>query len=401
MNQRITALVGGQFGSEGKGLIAEKICMNYPVHVRTGAPNAGHTYYVNGSVHDHELSTPPPGEVGQMRGRIKIVARSVPCGAANPDALLIIGAGALIDLELLLNEVSDLDWMGLEVSKRLVVDEKAMLIDPIRHHRFEGGVEGQAHQLIGSTGEGVGPARMAKISRGTMRNTWAAISSVSDPDTLAYLHGKGIATGDTAGLLNDHIDGGSSVLLEGTQGSGLSLTHGSWPYVTSTDTNAAQMASDAGIAPQLITDTILVCRTFPIRVAGNSGPLPEETSWEEVGQPKERTTVTKKVRRVGRWDDELVRRAIMLNRPSEIALTFADYVHPGIAGRTDPAEIPSRVFSWLEKLEARLGVPISMVGTGPDSVFQSEPKYSTKARFIGSEEPVTTRWPSAEEAYRS
>lgn len=374
----VTALVGGQFGSEGKGLVAAHIADRFGIHVRTGAPNAGHTYYLKS------------GE--------KVVARSVPCGAINPKALLFVGAGGLVDIDLLKEEVAHLDSLGLDVSSRLWVDEMATVVDKNLHHHFEGGVEGEAHRRIGSTGEGVGPARMARMSRGTIDLPWLGANLARDCDL------GGIQTGDTAQMINTHCDRGERVLLEGTQGSGLSLTHGPWPYVTSSDANAAQLASDAGISPRLISSVILVLRTYPIRVAGESGPLAHETTWEELGFPAERTTVTKKIRRVAEFSVETARRAIMLNRPTEIALTFCDYVWPELSGRGGAVStdtISPEVGAWLERMELALGTPISMLGTGPRSVLACWGLSSGPAGVYSGPAGVCPvgAWPTHQEAY--
>lgn len=380
--QKITAMIGGQFGSEGKGLVAERLAGSYDVHVRTGGPNAGHTYYVD----QHQLDE-MTGE--RIETRRKVVARSVPVGACNPDAHLVIGPGALLDLDLLIEEVEALNILGLEVSSRILVDMNAGLIDPGLHHQREGGVDGYAHQKIGSTGEGVGVARMARVSRTTMEpgQPWTKFRRVRDvlndlPDWMTPC--------DTTEKVNRWIDRGSSVMLEGTQGSGLSLIHGPWPYVTSNDTNAAQLAVDAGIAPQLVTDVLLVCRTFPIRVAGESGPLPKETTWESIGMEEERTTVTKKVRRVANWNPETVARAVMLNRPSALALMFLDYVYPEDAGAEEWAKLTDPARTWVGMVESTMGVPVAMVGTGPDSMAFNPTPGSPERRRV---------WPSWYSAY--
>lgn len=432
IQQTVTALVGAQFGSEGKGLIAEKLANRFDLHVRTGAPNAGHTYYVDAMCNHRDVgewgehyandsgvpthhSCPRCGDlfpnIGDddlwqtMEYRQKVVARSVPCGAANRNARLFIGPGGLIDLDLLIDEVIELDGLGLDVSSRLMVDRKAMIIDPLRHHHFEGGVRGNAHAMIGSTGEGVGPARMAKIARGTFNMSgsgpaWGKIDQVAAAQERLLSHG--IVVGDVARTLNTMYDRGASILLEGTQGSGLSLVHGPWPYVTSSDTNAAQLAVDAGLAPRLIENVILVARTYPIRVAGNSGPLPKETSWEEIGQPEERTTVTKKVRRVGYWTDDLVRRAIMFNRPSEIALTFGDYLHADVSGCTEWEHLPRMFREYISEIEVHLGVGITMIGTGPDTIVHNTGQERVPASvFLSSDTQPDgpTGWPTDIDAY--
>ena len=344
----VVALVGAQTGSEGKGAVAAAIAHKYGVHIRTGGPNAGHTFYHEGK---------------------KWVARSIPCGWINPDAKIVIGPGAMVDAALLRQEAEEIEAAGYRILDRLYVDESASLIDPIRHHAFEGGVDGDAHQLIGSTGEGVGPARMARVARRTFPSDipWAKLDLVGDRrDLFSWLHTH--SGWDTANLVNGWLDQGQDVLLEGTQGSELSLTHGPWPYCTSTDTNAGQLAVDAGVSPSLVKKTFLVARTFPIRVAGNSGPMYKETTWEALGLEPEVTTVTKKVRRVGIYDAAAVERAVILNRPAEIVLTFADYIDAKVIGVTDKKKITEPVWDFVDMVEETSGAAVVGIGTGPDSL---------------------------------
>jgi adenylosuccinate synthase len=349
----VTAVVGAQYGSEAKGMIVEQIAHDYQIHVRTGGPNAGHTI-----IHD--------GREWKMR--------SVPCGWINPSADLVIGPGAVVDLELLYKEVITLEEAGHTIRDRLWIDSKATVLDPLAHHRLEGGIEGEAHRLIGSTGEGVGPARMARIARGTMPANLYPFT-----ECALVLHRKHEIRGwldpyqitDTARMINEGIDQGKHVLLEGTQGSGLSLIHGQWPYVTSADTNSAQLCVDAGVSPLCLTNVILVARTFPIRVAGNSGPLNNETSFEQMGIEEERTTVTNKVRRIGWWDSELFAKAVMLNRDMytksgrlTTAITFLDYLFPKSRGATTMSDLDDDALEWIAALQDEFGVIVIMVGTG-------------------------------------
>ena len=172
-------------------------------------------------------------------------------------------------------------------------------------------------------------------------------------------------------------DSCADILIEGTQGSALSLLHSHWPYCTSIDTNAAGIISEVGIAPSRVTDVLMVVRTYPIRVAGNSGPMKNETTWEDisnnVGQHvEEKTTVTKKVRRVAEWDQELYEQSCILNEPTEIALMFADYIDPEVAGCTDIIEVLSssilRDFIYENGLQNKL----KYVGTGPRTIAELE-----------------------------
>lgn len=367
----VVALVGAQYGSEGKGAIAAKIALDFHVHIRTGAPNAGHTYYID---RPNILSGNAPlgPEETYADNRLKVVARSVPVGVKNPNAHLVIGPGGMIDLDLLLAEVAELDRLGLDPASRLLVDEKAIMIDRLRHHDYEGGIRGQAHEKIGSTGEGVGIARMGHLARGVLAKdaAWGHVDHAGDPAIRELLDGFGIHVADTVPIVNSWIDAGQNVLLEGTQGSGLSSVHGPWPYCTSTDTNAGQLCVDAGISPLRLNSTILVARTFPIRVAGNSGPLEYETSWMDIGVPSETTTVTKKVRRVGWWDDKLLKRAILLNGPdTHLAITFIDYIDSEMRGVEEWDKMTRLASSWLWGIEQDHDNHIIFVGTGPDSVM--------------------------------
>lgn len=316
---KVVALVGAQLGSEAKGLVVPHIADQFGVHIRTGGPNAGHTIYHQGE---------------------KFVGRSIPCGWVNPNASLVIGPGAVIDINVFAEEIAMIEAAGYRIRQRLWVDKNAGIITSAQH-KGEGGVQGYAHKAIGSTGEGVGLARIARINRQSIldpHNPLFQFVRAEESDELLSVVTK-FAVIDTVPWVNSLIDSGSNVLLEGTQGSGLSLIHGPWPYCTSADTNAGQFAVDAGISPSLITETILVARTFPIRVAGNSGPLPKETTFAAIGQPEETTTVTKKVRRIAEWDSAVVRKAVMLNRPAKIVITFMNYLYPDLPPAEDWAAV--------------------------------------------------------------
>jgi adenylosuccinate synthase len=343
-NTQVLAVVGGQYGSEGKGVIVRRLADQFNVHVRTGGANAGHSYYHAGK---------------------KFVSQTLPIGWTNKDAKVIIGAGAILDLEQLQTELEEIKAAGLSsLLNRLYIDRNAVIVDK-RHHDAEGGVDGELHKRIGSTGHGIGATRIARIKRDL-----AEIDRVVDvifkyPMVDATAH-----IANTANLIHVWMKQGQRVLLEGTQGSALSLIHGNFPYVTSADTNAAQLAADAGIPPHRV-NSLLVFRTYPIRVAGNSGNLPNEITWEELsaklGKPvQEKTTVTKKVRRIGEWDWEDARQAVILNDPLGIALTFCDYVDPSIEGVTTKEELAKsdKVMTFIHQIEDRLGVPVVFAGTG-------------------------------------
>lgn len=334
------AVVGGQYGSEGKGVIVGHLADRFQIHVRVGGPNAGH-------------SVKYAGETYKMQ--------SLPVGWVNPKAHLYLGRGGLVNFEQLKKEIDMVARVDSKIKLRTHIDMKAGVLSKW-HHDGEGGVDGELHRRIGSTGEGVGAARISRIRRD------------ADQFKLAYevAADYGLAeclTASAAGYIDRHLLEGDNVLLEGTQGSGLSLLHGPWPYVTSADTNAAQMAADVGISPRHVNRIMLVVRSHPIRVAGNSGPLKGELTWDDISRRlgksvEERTTVTKKVRRIGEWDEALVRDAVLLNAPTSLALTFADYIDPACEGKRKWDSLTKPVKAFVDYLESTFNVPVALVGTG-------------------------------------
>lgn len=343
---KITVLVGGQYGSEGKGAVAAHIANEYKVHVRVGSPNAGHTIYWRGEKH---------------------VMQSIPCGWINPDATIVIGRGALLNMKQLMKELVHIMRYYPDFKKRLMIDAKAGVLDE-RFHEQEGGVNGEMHRRIGSTGEGVGPARIARLERDPQK--FRLFEDVADEwglkDCVAY---------NTPYYIVNCQNLGDDILIEGTQGSALSLLHSYWPYCTTIDTNAAGIIAEVGIAPTRVTNVLMVIRTYPIRVAGNSGPMENEISWGELSRRTgmelcEHTTVTKKVRRVAEFDDKLFLNSCILNAPTELALTFADYVDPFIKDCDDPKRIAaSKPLYDFMKEHALLG-KVKYIGTGPQTMVE-------------------------------
>ena len=175
-------------------------------------------------------------------------------------------------------------------------------------------------------------------------------------------------------MINELIDDGESVLLEGTQGSGLSLHHGTYPKTTSRDTNAGGWISEAGISPLVVTDVIAAIRPYPIRVAGDSGPTgSQEITWAEVerragvpeGSFKEITTVTKRVRRVFEFSNEWFKKTAMINRFTGIGLMFADYISAKDAGVNKWDELSDETKAWVAAFEEEYNIPIVWISTGP------------------------------------
>lgn len=372
----ITALVGGQFGSEGKGLIAGHIGHKYKHHVRVGAANAGHTVYTWPTTESQ-----PDAGYDAWDGPEKHVLQQIPCGAyVRPDACLYIGPGALISPGIFLAELDQLaKWRtarGLD-KPTVFVDRRAHVI---QEHHIMREQESGLDERIGSTStiakEGIGVAQAARV----MREDSCILAG---EDSTLYTDPR-VSICSVPFALSPRVrtkDGDHDVLLEGTQGYGLSLTTGDFPYVTSRNTTAAGLAADVGIPPNHIDHVVAVFRTYPIRVAGNSGPFhygSEEISWDGLGvdPDSERTTVTKKIRRVATFSYEQAWEACLVNGVTAIALTFADYVDPRI-GDVDglmykkqlKSEYPD-VFDIVRELERTTEVPVIYIGTGPHSVIE-------------------------------
>jgi adenylosuccinate synthase len=167
------------------------------------------------------------------------------------------------------------------------------------------------------------------------------------------------------------------VLLEGTQGTGLSLYHGKYPYVTSRDTTVGGLLSEAGIAPNRVRKIVMVCRSFPIRVQnpanGNSGPLSKEISWAQIAarsgiseaelRRNERTSTTNRKRRVGEFEWDLLRKASSLNGPTDIALTFADYLGVENTRARRFEQLTATTMRLAEEIERVAGAPVSLIST--------------------------------------
>lgn len=352
MKGKLTVLVGGQYGSEGKGAIAAHIANKYDVHIRVGSPNAGHTIYWRGKKH---------------------VMQSIPCGWINPNANIVIGRGALLNMKQFMKELVHILTYYPNFLDRLFIDPEAGILDE-KFHEEEGGVNGEMHKRIGSTGEGVGPARIARLKRDT--NEFHQFKDVASEYGL-----EECMTPNTPWMVAKWQDSGMNILIEGTQGSGLSLLHSHYPYCTSIDTNAAGIISEVGIAPNRVTDVLMVCRTYPIRVAGNSGYMKNEITWEELAarigntelaKNPEKTTVTHKIRRIAEWDDELHQQSCLLNAPTEIALTFTDYVDPDLYETEDLQKIKNSARLNQFMTDHDLLHRVKYFGTGPKTVVEAK-----------------------------
>lgn len=360
MKGKLFIVYGGQFGSEGKGEITALICKRHKISlgVRIGGPNAGHTFYA----------------VSHNQVMHKVVVQSVPTPAYF-GAPSIIGPEGMVIPSLLQAELAKVvEVVGHPVP--LYIDRFASVITD-EHMQSEQELKGR----IGSTGEGVGAATSDKIWRkpqlvvDSPANTDLLLNLFKDPDLYEVKVGA-----DTPVIANKMLQHGYSALIEGTQGFGLSLhTGGFYPYCTSRECTPFALLAGTGINPDNAqsVEKVMVIRTYPIRVGGNSGPLANEISWEQLGRvlgkpiEPEKTTVTKKIRRIGVIDFELLKRAVLLTGPTCLAVTFLDYIFPDLYGRPKEDFYAHRgARSYIEDIENKLDLPVRFVATGPGSSFE-------------------------------
>lgn len=350
---KLIVVVGGQYGSEAKGHVCAYLGEreDYLLAIRVGGPNAGHT-------------------VVDTNGR-HWPFRHIPVAAVRPArraTSLAIAAGSEVDYGVLHDELYDLEKEHIEPF--LTVDTEATLLEE-RHRAAEAGGLTGSH---GSTQKGIGAARSDRLLRKASRTI--------DNPALKTL-GHHVHFGDVSRIAHDHLHDGGTVLIEGTQGYKLGMHAGDYPFCTSGNARAVDFMSQAGISPwdPAITELEIwvVFRTFPIRIAGNSGPMRGELQWGEgplTNIAPEFTTVTKKMRRVGEWDHKLAWDAIRANGSDvHIALTFFDYVYPEFECAATPVGLSNhwpgpRFESGVNVLEDAWfgGRQIELVGTGPSTI---------------------------------
>ena len=332
----VSIVVGGQFGSEGKGKVSlELVRLSTERRIavaRVGGPNSGHTAY-------------------NRNGR-KYALRQLPAGAIDRNVDIVFPAGSYIDVDVFLREIEELDYPR----DRIFVSPYANIIT-LEQKVWE--VEAGLVSGIGSTGSGVGGAIMAQVAREAtnfpLHRHDAMHCGVLEP----FLR-------DTIPLMRSWLDAGARIVIEGTQGFGLSLYDGGhWPKATSRATTAAAALAETGLSPMDVDNVALVIRSYPIRVAGNSGPLPGETSWEAISESidaqadlREFTTVTKKLRRVGHFDASVVKASIACNNPNMVVLNHLDYVGP----QADLKDAGSKLNRFIREVSEAVKIPITHFG---------------------------------------
>ena len=345
MNQNVSVVIDGQAGSCGKGKICGYLSQKdqYQISTNNWSSNAGHTY-----VDDN--------------GR-KIVVSHLPMAILNPDTTVCINAGAIITPETLFKEIKE--YKDLLGKRKVYIHPRAMVIQQ-KHRDYE-----METIRSGSTFKGCGAALADKILRKK--------DIVLAKDYFADVRNRKIEIMDTAVLLNNEV---GRILVEGAQGQDLDINYGlDYPNVTSRMCSAAQIVADAGLSVFGVKDIYMIIRPYPIRISNetnigkniNSGDYAgsKEITWEEVSKRcgckdnlEEYTTVTKKKRRVFEMNWERLKYNVMINKPTQIVLNFAQYIDYKAHGCRDYKKLPKKVKDFISKIEEETGVPVTLIGTG-------------------------------------
>ncbi len=211
--------------------------------------------------------------------------------------------------------------------------------------------KGRLKEKIGSTGSGTGPANAERAMR--------TLKIAKDIETLSsYIK-------DVPDEINSALKNKEEVLVEGTQGTHLSLWHGTYPFVTSKDVTAAGICADVGLGPKNVNEVLIVFKAYLTRVG--TGPMPGELGAEETEKKgwAEFGTVTGRPRRAAEFDFNLAQRAVMLNSATQIAITKLDVRFPECSGVKSMNELSNDAKSFIKNIEEKLEVPVTLIGTGP------------------------------------
>ena len=329
-----TVVVGSQWGDEGKGRVVDLLSADSDLVVRyQGGNNAGHTVWI---------------------GDEKFAVHLIPTGILR-GKLSLLGAGMVIDLDVLLQEESDLASRGIPVHDNLRISENAHLVLPYHKLIEEQEEKRRGSQAIGTTKRGIGPAYEDKMARrglrvGDLRDPKVLTARLHhavqykneilkkvyrartvDPDRLytdlvtLHDHFADIIC-DTSLLVQEALDSGKRVLFEGAHGTLLDIDWGTYPYVTSSNPLSGEVAAGAGVSPKAIDHIIGAAKAYTTRVG--EGPFPTEMEEETAGKMREPGgefgSTTGRARRIGWFDAMVVRKSVRLNGIEELAITHLD-----------------------------------------------------------------------------
>jgi len=321
-----TVVVCGFFGDTGKGKIISYLALKDKVSVAARAgvgPNAGHTVIYNNKTYK---------------------LRMMPSAFVYEKSRLLIGPGVLVNPEVFLNEVR-----LVNADNRAGLDPQCAIIEP-KHIEIDRA--GHLASKIKTTGTGTGPCNADRVLR-------KAKLAKDVPELQPFLT-------DVPLEVNTAIDSGENVLIEGTQGTFLSLWHGTYPYVTSKDVTASAACSDVGVGPKKVDEVIVVFKAFVTRVG--AGPLPGEISWEEAEKRgwAEIASVTGRRRRAAPFNFDLAKRAVMLNSATQAAITKIDILFPECKNARSFSDLSDEAKKFIKKVENEIKTPVTLIGTGPE-----------------------------------
>ncbi|USN98958.1 MAG: adenylosuccinate synthase [Phycisphaeraceae bacterium] len=432
-----TAVIGLQWGDEGKGKLVDLLAAEHDLVVRyNGGANAGHSVVVGGE---------------------RFALHLVPSGILSPATRTVIGNGVVVDPARLLDEIEKLEARGVKTEGRIAISDRAHVV--LDYHKSEDGLReellkaGQAgkrvgagtSQEIGTTRRGIGPCYADKVTRATgvrmgdllrpdalrrkvelaCRMKHALFEGLAssahvewepfEPDAIietALGHGDKLRhrITDTTYLLHDELNAGRRLLFEGANATLLDVDHGTYPYVTSSNSSVLGAGPGSGVPGHRLDRVIGVMKAYSTRVGG--GPMPTELHDETGNQIRERGheygTTTGRPRRVGWLDLVALRYACMVNGVSEVAIMLLDvlagfddlkvctaYIVDGretdrfppdaadleharpvyetlsgfgeeITGVTSMGELPAGAAAYVDRIERHLGVPVRVVSVGPD-----------------------------------
>lgn len=334
-DRQVDVIIGGGYGSEGKGQLAAFLAPEYDLLIRVGGPNAGHKVF--------EETAP-------------YTFRTLPSGTRNSNSRIVLGPGAYVLMSVLLREIGECEL----TADRLSIDPQVTIISD-----WDRKAESWLKGAIGSTGQGVGAATARRIFfRGHKSRQVQTAKDV--PELIPFVR-------DTREVIEEACCQGRRILLEGTQGTGLSLYHGHYPHVTSRDTTVSGCLAESGIAPTRVRRVIMVCRTYPIRVGGPSGYMSQELTFEDIhkrsGVPlnemikHEKGSVSGNQRRISEFDWVQFQKAVFLNAPTDIALTFVDYIKVENRKARRFEQLTDDTLRFIESVESVASAPVSLIST--------------------------------------
>ncbi|WP_101776129.1 adenylosuccinate synthase [Pasteurella oralis] len=415
-------ILGAQWGDEGKGKIVDLLTDRVKYVVRyQGGHNAGHTLIINGE---------------------KTVLRLIPSGILRENVTCLIGNGVVLSPAALMQEMGELESRGINVRERLLISEASPLILPYHVAMDHAREAALGKNKIGTTGRGIGPAYEDKVARRGLR-----VGDLFNPDAFAqklknildyynfqlvhYYNAEPVdfqktlddvmtvaniitdMVADITTILDKARQNGDNILFEGAQGTMLDIDHGTYPFVTSSNTTAGGVATGAGFGPRNLDYVLGIIKAYCTRVGG--GPftteLFDETGAEIARKGNEFGAVTGRPRRCGWFDAVAIRRAIQLNSISGFCMTKLDVLDgfdevkiciaykmpngdiveyaplaakdwegvepiyetmPGwkenTFGVTDVNQLPEACRNYVKRIEEVTGVPVDILSTGPDRI---------------------------------